>query len=106
MISALQHFYGRDDVPIGAYKGADLQPNPGTQDDPNPLPYVHDMLHNFPAPIRTTAEVPTAVATYRRTLAAAADRSVVISSIGLSTNLAALLRRAAGARAWGWAAGW
>ena len=92
VISVLNHYYGRDAVPIGAYRGADLTPNPGTLADPNPLPYVETVLTNFPSPIRNTSQCGDAVDLYRKTLAAQPDCSVAISSIGLSTNLAALLR--------------
>jgi len=85
VLSVINHYYGHDDVPIGAYKGEDL----GVSET---LRYVTSLVDNFPSPIRSSSQVPDAVVVYRRALAAQADASVVISSIGLLTNLAALLK--------------
>eukprot|EP01052_Picozoa_sp_SAG31_P022332 SAG31_NODE_1772_length_7306_cov_3.341335_11_plen_398_part_00 len=92
----LNHFYGRDSVPIGAYNvatpGAALEVGTvaGQQ-----LPYVGDLVRRFESPIKNSTEVEDAVTVYRRVLAAQADRSVAISSIGIHTNLAALLQSGA-----------
>ena len=83
-ISVLTHFYDRDDIPIGAYKGRDLPKQ-------DPLPYVLDLVERFPHPISNSSQVPDAVKLYRKILANQPDRSVIISSIGLMTNLAVLL---------------
>mmetsp|Transcript_55366 Transcript_55366/g.154214 ORF Transcript_55366/g.154214 Transcript_55366/m.154214 type:complete len:367 (-) Transcript_55366:65-1165(-) len=85
MISVLNHYYGRDDVPIGAFKGAGLAPS-------RILSYVADIGENWPSPIKNASEVPSSVDVYRRVLVVQPDHSVVISSIGLLTNLEALLR--------------
>lgn len=88
-ISVLNHFYGRDDMPLGAYNistaGASLIQQP-------PLPYVPSIVDTFDSPVKNSTQVPDAVATYRRALASSPNRSVAISSIGIHTNLAALLR--------------
>ena len=89
MLSVLSTWYERDSVPIGAYKGEGL-----THSDP-PLSYVADLVNSFPSPIKNSSQVPDAVVTYRKVLAAAPDRSVTISSIGLMTNLEQLLRSGA-----------
>ena len=47
---------------------------------------------NWSSPIKNTSQVPDSVALYRKVLASQEDHSVVISSIGLLTNLAALLQ--------------
>ena len=86
-ISVFNHFYGRDSVPIGAYKGADLRMS-------DPLPYVPDVVEHYPSPIKNSTQVPDAVDVYRAVLAAQPDNSVTISSIGLLTNLRALLQSA------------
>jgi hypothetical protein len=57
----------------------------------DPLPYVDQLVTEFPSPIRNASQAEDAVAVYRRALAAADDHSVVISSIGIHTNLQALL---------------
>ena len=85
-VSILNHYYGHDDVPIGSYQGDGLSP------DAEALPWVDDLLASFPSPIRNASQVPSALEVYRRVLAAQPDdASVVISSIGLLTNLADLL---------------
>ena len=90
VVSVLNHYYGRDDVPIGSYKGSDLAP---TLPDgrPDTHPYVPYIVENFPSPIRNASQVPSSVDVYRSVLAAQPQRSVTISSIGLMTNLRALL---------------
>merc|ERR1719498_948467 len=39
-VSVLYHLYGRDDLPLGSYKGADLP-------DIAPHPYVDDIVDNW-----------------------------------------------------------
>merc|ERR1719356_1526890 len=41
VVSVLNHFYGRDSVPIGAYKGTGLNPDAQT------LPFVTELVANF-----------------------------------------------------------
>lgn len=84
-ISVLNRYYGRD-VPIGAYKGMGLSTS-GPY-----LPYVSDLVSNWPSTLGNSSQVSRGVDVYRQVLAAQADRSVTISSIGLLTNLAELLR--------------
>eukprot|EP01052_Picozoa_sp_SAG31_P033861 SAG31_NODE_3882_length_3789_cov_1.497561_2_plen_516_part_00 len=93
-ISVLNHFYGRDAVPIGAYN---IHTRNATLIQQNPLPYVPDIVQRFDSPIKTSQDsaVQDAVSLYRKTLAAQPDRSVAISSIGVHTNLAALLKSGA-----------
>ncbi|EOD15514.1 hypothetical protein EMIHUDRAFT_245775 [Emiliania huxleyi CCMP1516] len=88
VISVINHYYGRDHVPIGAYKGQ------GLHHSYPPLSYVNDVVRAFPSPIRNNSQVRDAVKLYRRVLADAATRSVTISSVGLLTNLELLLRSA------------
>ena len=85
VISALSTYYGRPNIPIGAYKGNDLDINGPV------LPYVADVVGSFPARVKNATQVPPAVRVYRETLAKQPDKSVVISSIGLLTNLRDLL---------------
>lgn len=88
-ISVLNHYYGHDQVAIGAYNtstaGATLQ----MQD---PLDYVTLLVNQFDSPIKTSSQAEDAVILYRRVLSAQPDHSVAISSIGIHTNLAALLQ--------------
>ena len=82
-VSVIQHYYGRDDVPIGAYKGTG---NGGVSS------YVKLLADNWPSPLKSKSEVADATALYRQVLAAQPDNSVVIVSVGMLTNIAALLK--------------
>merc|ERR1719242_894204 len=86
VLSVINHYYGRDDVPIGAYKGKGLDPNAPV------LSYVDDIVKRWPSPIKNSSQVPDSVDVYRKVLAAQPDQSVAISSIGLLTNIKALLQ--------------
>jgi len=86
VLSVLNHFYGRDSIPIGAYKGAGL-----SKDSPF-LPYVTNLVEHYPSPIKNTSQVPSAVDVYREVLVKQVDHSVHISSIGILTNLEDLLK--------------
>jgi inosine-uridine nucleoside N-ribohydrolase len=87
-VDAVNTFYGRGDIPIGVVHSA-LTPEASNftglanAKDGGTLRYPHDLLSG--------ADAPEAVAVLRRTLATAADHSVVIVQVGLSTNLARLL---------------
>ncbi|MDO8542113.1 MAG: nucleoside hydrolase [Opitutaceae bacterium] len=87
-VDAVNTFYGRGDIPIGVNPDA---PKTGTsrflkladaRDAGGKLVFPHDV---------DPAKAPRALALLRRTLAAAADGSVVIAQVGFFTNLAALL---------------
>ena len=85
VVSVLNHYYGRDGVNIGAFKGTNLTKRKTKE-------FVHKLVRTFPSPVKNASQVPDAVEVYRTVLAAAPDRSVTISSIGLLTNLRALLQ--------------
>jgi len=82
-VSVLNHFYGRDDVPLGAFKGKFGADAPGI--------YIDDLVENFPSPVKDYSEVEDAVTVLRRALSGSEDGTVVISSVGFLTNLADLL---------------
>lgn len=84
-VSAINTFYGRGDVPIGAVgeNGVTLDSKflkLVDQKDDGEYRYPHDR-----------SEVPSGVDVLRKTLAAQPDNSVVIAQVGFSTNLARLL---------------
>lgn len=83
-ISSINNYYGRNDIPVGAFKGEFGSRLPGA--------YVADLVSRFPGPIHNYTQVPDAVDTYRSVLASQRDRSVTIASIGFLTNIAALLK--------------
>ena len=90
-ISVINDYYGRSSVPLGAFKGR-FGRRPYDPSHWVDGPYIHDLVARFPSRVQDSSQSPDAVQTYRRALAAAADRSVVIAAIGFTTNLAALLR--------------
>ena len=54
-VSTVMHFYGRDDVPLGAYKGVwarDPNAGKGTADK-----YITDLVTHFPSPIKNYSQV-------------------------------------------------
>mmetsp|Transcript_16646 Transcript_16646/g.31566 ORF Transcript_16646/g.31566 Transcript_16646/m.31566 type:complete len:367 (-) Transcript_16646:144-1244(-) len=83
-VSVINHYYGRDDVELGAFKGSFGESISG--------PYVQDLVSSYASPVKNSSQVPDAVATYRSVLSRQANRSVTIVSIGFATNLAALLQ--------------
>ena len=89
-ISVLNTYYGRENIPLGAYKG-DFGRTPDGNDWVRGW-YVDDLVDNYPSPVKGSWQVPDAVEVYRMVLASAEDKSIVISSIGFVTNIAALLR--------------
>jgi len=85
---AVNTFYGRGDIPIGAIRGG---PTPkqekylgvAEQRDEGRLRYPHDLMSG--------ADAPDATALLRRVLAGRPDNSVVFVQVGFSSNLARLL---------------
>jgi hypothetical protein len=92
-LSALMTYYGHTNVSLGTYKG-EWARDPAAGGHPHHTPdrYVSDLADNFPATVRTAAEVPTAVAVYRQALTAQEDHSVYLVSIGITTNMRDLVR--------------
>ncbi len=82
-ISAINHWYGRPDVPIGTDKDGAKTPKRWWR----PSPFTPALRDEFPHAAKPDDEMPDAVDVYRRTLAAAADGSVVICSVGALSNL-------------------
>jgi inosine-uridine nucleoside N-ribohydrolase len=58
----------------------------------DPLDYVNVLVNQFKSPIKTSSQAEDSVILYRRMLATQPAYSVAISSIGIHTNLAALLK--------------
>ena len=87
-VDAVNHFYGRGDVPIGVVKDG-VTPATGKflglaeVEDEGALRYPHR--------VKSGDEAEEATALLRKVLAAQADHSVVIAQVGFSTNLARLL---------------
>jgi hypothetical protein len=85
-VAAINHYYGRDDIELGAWKGEF-----GRNGDQNQNRYVTDLINSNDAPVKDYSQVPHCVETYRKVLAAQPDNSVHIASIGMTTCLADLM---------------
>jgi hypothetical protein len=86
-VAAINAFYGRRDIPLGAYQGDAVGATAGE--------FVRVLAADTAAcghRVRSRADVPTAVDVYRKTLAALPDGSAVIVSIGHLNNLQDLMR--------------
>jgi inosine-uridine nucleoside N-ribohydrolase len=86
-IDVINHYYGRSDLPVGS-------PRKGKYEDDiwHKEKYTDFLAANFPHRLNVTDEVPDAVQIYRRILAGEPDASVVVVTVGMLSNLAALLQ--------------
>jgi hypothetical protein len=82
-VNAINTYYGRGKVPIGAYHG--------THGFASHSAYTAKLRDEFPHTALTDDKAPEALSVYRRALADAPDGSVVIVSIGFLMNLRDLL---------------
>ena len=82
---AINTWFGRPDIPIGAYRG----PHQPTRDTGR---YAEKTAKAFPHDLRSGKDAPEAYKLYRKVLAARPDASVTLLSVGFLTNLDALLR--------------
>lgn len=90
--SAINAYYGRETVPVGRYQ----PPETGPQlEDGRTLPFVDAVVAAYPP---TAREMPNATDVYLDVLSSSPPKSVVIVSIGMLTNLQALLEHPSGAR--------
>jgi hypothetical protein len=80
---AINTWYGRPDLPIGAPKGHAAQ---------SQSKFAKTIAERFPHDLKAVTQAEDAVALYRRLLSAAPDRSVVIVTVGDLTNIADLLK--------------
>lgn len=86
-VNVINTYYGRGDIALGAYKGP-FGSDIGLQND-----YAEDLINNFPnGGITDASQVPDAIETYVKVLAAAEANSVTIASIGFPINIRDLLR--------------
>ena len=88
-IDAVNTFYGRPDIPIGAVRDG------ATKDERKFLGIADDKYQDgkftYPHDLLSGTDAPEAVSLLRKTLAAQADGSVSIAQIGFFTNLTRLL---------------
>ena len=81
-IDAINTYYGHPDIPVGSCKWWDGKTNAGEF-----MTYIHK---NYPHKVDGT--YPSAVALLRQTLAAAADKSVTLCTVGQLDNIMELLK--------------
>lgn len=79
---AINHYFGRPDIPVGALKGVPLRDN---------SKYTRQLSQEFPHRLSSYEEAEDATALYRRLLASQPDASVVIITIGHLTSLRNLI---------------
>lgn len=85
---AINTYFGRGDIPLGAYQGGDVGKDERLTKGYNEIArnraaYGHDVV--------TRDGIPSAVSVYRKTLASQPDRSVTVISVGFLVNIADLL---------------
>jgi hypothetical protein len=82
-IDAIDTAYGHGDIPLGAVAHTD--------DNTAPHGFSDVVARRLPHKVRSSDDVPEAVALYRQLLSKEPDQSVTIVSLGAYTNLAGLL---------------
>ena len=87
-LDALNTYFGRPDLPIGAVKGA------GSEGESK---YCQKIAAVFPHDLKSPDDAPDAALLYRQVLAKQPDGSVVMVSVGFLTNFANLLQTKADA---------
>ena len=99
-IASINSYFGRADIPIGAYRGpvgtvqSELDRTAASWPARARGVYVDKLAAKFPTAIKSAADVPDAVTVYRTALRSAARGSVTIVSIGFATVLQQLLQSA------------
>ena len=79
-IEAINRYYGRPDLPIGAPKRDAVDSHAGSK-------YARAIAESVATRWKTNADAPDATEVYRQTLASQPDHSVVIVSVGDLTNI-------------------
>jgi hypothetical protein len=86
-IEAINAYYGRADLPIGAPRG---------QSPAMKSAYTRGVAEAFPHELKTTADAPDTMEVYRKVLESAPDGSVVLVTVGSLGNVANFLDLPAG----------
>ena len=85
VVNAINHYFGRPEIPIG------ISPRTAEQTPAKPSTYAPAIFEAYPNDGLRDSERPDAIDLYRRLLAEAENGSVTIVSIGFLSNLADLL---------------
>ncbi len=89
VLSVLNTYFGRPDLPIGIVRGTRAVNLPAWQK------WDSILISRYPAKIKSNLKAEDAVVLYRRILAAQTDQSVTIITVGFFSNLNDLLRSGA-----------
>ena len=91
-VEILNAFYGRADIPVGCTKEIGVVGDPEHADRSGHAKYTQ-LAKEYPEWVKhpNSNDAPDANEVYRKALAAAPDRSVVVCSVGFTTNLRRLL---------------
>lgn len=89
-VDVVNTYYGRPDVPLGAYMGDFMASVPCS--DSTWCPYAARLTREFPSDTKRRDQVPDAAKAYRKILSEQPDNSVTIATIGFLSNLDALLK--------------
>ncbi|MBF0433404.1 MAG: hypothetical protein HQK83_19155 [Fibrobacteria bacterium] len=81
-MDVINHYYERPDIPIGVWKGAELDHYSG---------YTDSIVAEFPHDLGLTKDVPDATIVFRQILVKVPDSSVVIVAVGFPVNLVELI---------------
>lgn len=96
-LSVINDYYGRPDIPIGAYRGRIGSPKvirrPKWTNRGRGW-YVDHLLSEFDSRIRNASQTSDALQLYRRVLSEADDNSITIVAIGFATTLLEVLQSA------------
>jgi len=85
-VDAINHWYGRPDIPIGTDKeGGKTRKQPKSG-------YTEALRDHFPNDAKADRDMPDALDVYRKALKGAPDKSVVICCVGALSNLEDLLK--------------
>jgi hypothetical protein len=84
--SAINHWYGRPDIPIGTDKVG------GHNHKPPFSPFNPALRDDFPQSAKPDSEMPDAIDVMRKALSSAPDKSVTICTVGALSNLDDLLK--------------
>merc|ERR1719394_1310723 len=79
-VSVINHYYGRDDIALGAFNGEFGRYVGGV--------FIDDLVAIFDSPVKHYDQVEDAVTVLRKTLASSEDNSVVLVTLGFLTNIA------------------
>ncbi len=82
-VDAINTFYGRPNLPIGAPKGTGAN---------KPSKYARQLAEQFPQDLGANEKAPDAARLYRQILLKQPDRSVTVVTVGYLTNIADLMK--------------